>query len=326
MDFYIPKGVVYDRPPLEEGEEEDDYLWSEEYEDWKIANRVLSWPEPDDYNLSRASPAKKRPDLRTMFPDGLQVIFKLANIHLSPANPEYGGGSLHIEGALNDRIVATALFYYDCDNITQSSLTLYHPVDADELRTIPPQDEYKSLERWLGIRTHDPSLQRLGSVVTREGRLLAFPNVLAHKVEPFKLADNSRPGHRKILAMFLVDPHIRVLSTSVVPPQRRDWWAREVRKVSPLSGLPAEIFNLITDFVDGFPMSWEDALAIREVLMSERSRVKHAFDEQMKDVSLLLPFPRLILFHLDHRNLTQHTHRTVTIFANINLPHWIVSR
>lgn len=287
-DFYIPEGVVYDRPPLEEGEDEEDYLWTEEYLDWKTEHRILTWPEPDDYDPSRARSAELRPNLRTMFPDGLQVIFKLANIHLSPADPEYGGGSLHVEGALNDRIVATALFYYDCDNITESILSLHHPVDAEELRMIPRQNEFEALERWLGISSEDPALQQLGSVVTREGRLIAFPNVLAHQVQPFELADKSRPGHRKILAMFLVEPHIRVLSTSVVPPQRKDWWAREIRKVSPLSRLPIEIFELIIESVDGFPMSWEQALATRKALMSERSWIVEGYDDQMKKVSLLL--------------------------------------
>ncbi|KAI0875172.1 hypothetical protein GGS24DRAFT_500123 [Hypoxylon argillaceum] len=281
-DFYIPEGVVYDRPPLEEGEDEEDYLWTEEYLDWKTEHRILTWPEPDDYDPSRARSAELRPNLRTMFPDGLQVIFKLANIHLSPADPEYGGGSLHVEGALNDRIVATALFYYDCDNITESILSLHHPVDAEELRMIPRQNEFEALERWLGISSEDPALQQLGSVVTREGRLIAFPNVLAHQVQPFELADKSRPGHRKILAMFLVEPHIRVLSTSVVPPQRKDWWAREIRKVSPLSRLPIEIFELIIESVDGFPMSWEQALATRKALMSERSWIVEGYDDQMK--------------------------------------------
>ncbi|KAI0970801.1 hypothetical protein F4678DRAFT_461931 [Xylaria arbuscula] len=284
-DFFFPEGVVYDRPLLQDGEDEEDYLWTNEYYEWKIQHRVLKWPEPDDYNPSRARSAEMRPNLRAMFPDGLQVIFKLANIHLSPSNPKYEGGSLHVEGALNDRIVATALYYYDCDNITESVLTLYHPVDSEELRMIPPQSEFESLERWLGITTEDPALQRLGRVVTREGRLIAFPNVLAHQVQPFKLADETRPGHRKILAMFLVDPHVRVLSTSVVPPQRKDWWAREVRKVSPLSGLPLEIFDLIIDFVDGFPMSWEDAVATRELLMRERSWAKTSFDNDMQDNS-----------------------------------------
>ncbi|GAP87876.2 putative duf1665 domain-containing protein [Rosellinia necatrix] len=282
-DFYIPEGVVYDRPPLQDGEDEDDYLWTEEYIEWRDAHRILTWPEPDDYDPSRARPADTRPNLRVDFPGGLQVIFKLANIHLTPSRPEYGGGALHIEGALNDRIVATALFYYDCDNITESALVLHHPVDSEELRMIPPQSEFESLERWYGISTNDSALQRLGKVVTREGRFIAFPNVLAHRVQPFELADRSRPGHRKILAMFLVDPHIRVLSTSVVPPQRRDWWAREVRKVDPFCSLPTEIFELIMDAVDGFPLSWEDALEIRQTLMSERTWATKTFDDEMAD-------------------------------------------
>ncbi|KAI0116506.1 hypothetical protein GGR51DRAFT_546020 [Nemania sp. FL0031] len=281
-DFYIPEGVVYDRAPAIEGEDEDDYMWTDEYYEWKTTHRILTWPEPDDYDPTRTRSAEARPNLRTMFPDGLQVIFKLANIHLSPSNPKYEGGSLHVEGALNDRIAATALFYYDCDNITESALAFQHPVETEELRMVPPQGEFESLERWLGISTDDGSLQRLGRVITREGRFIAFPNVLAHQVQPFELADKSRSGHRKILAMFLVDPNFRVLSTSVVPPQRKDWWAREVRKVSPLSGLPAEIFDLIIESVDGFPMSWDDALAIRETLMGERSWVTEAFNEEME--------------------------------------------
>lgn len=299
-DFYLPEDAVYDRSPLRENEDEDDYLFTDQYYDWNRAHRILTWPEPDEYNPVRTRCADMRPNLRAMFPDGLQVIFKLANIHLSPADPEYGGGSLHVEGALNDRIVATALYYYDCENITESVLTLHHPVDVEELRMIPPQHEFESLERWLGISSYDPSLQRLGRVVTRQGRLLAFPNVLAHQVQPFKLADNSRPGHRKILAMFLVDPHIRVLSTSVVPPQRKDWWAREVRKVGPLATLPMEIFDLIIESVDGFPMTWEDALATRETLMRERSWAKEAFDKTMEEVSLL--FLSQLSFALSNKN------------------------
>ncbi|KAI0536264.1 hypothetical protein GGR58DRAFT_475769 [Xylaria digitata] len=282
-DFYIPEGVVYDRPPPEEDEYEDEYMWTDEYLEWKEAHRVLTWPEPDDYDPSRTRSAEDRPNLRALFPDGLQVIFKLANIHLTPDDPIYRGGSLHVEGALNDRIVAAALFYYDCENITESVLTLHHPVDSEELRMIPPQNEHESLERWLGISTDDPALQRLGRVVTREGRFIAFPNVLAHQVQPFTLADDSRPGHRKILAMFLVDPHIRVLSTSVVPPQRKDWWAHEVRKISPLSDLLLEIFDLIIESVEGFPMSWKDALDTREILIEERRWARGAFDSIMED-------------------------------------------
>ncbi|GAW15293.1 hypothetical protein ANO14919_047020 [Xylariales sp. No.14919] len=279
--FPVTIGNKAFQPPEDEEEEQRSCYWDGEEEqvgdDW-----ILTWPEPYYYE-NRTRPAKMRPNLRAEFPDGLQVIFKLANIHLTPSNPEYEGGSLHIEGALNDRIVATALYYYDCDNITESVLTLYQPVDTEGLRQQAPRNQYESTERWLGVSNYEPGLQLLGSVVTREGRFIAFPNVLAHQVEPFKLADNSRPGHRKILAMFLVDPNFRVLSTSVVPPQRKDWWAREVRDISPFNRLPTEIFDMIIEFVVDFPMSWEDALATREILMEERTMVDAEFDIMMDD-------------------------------------------
>jgi hypothetical protein len=128
-------------------------------------------------------------------------------------------------------------------------------------------------------------MQHLGRIVTGEGRLIAFPNALAHRVEPFGLADATKPGHRKILAMFLVDPHIRVLSTSVVPPQQKDWWARHVQDIAPLSNLPREIFDLIIGFVNDFVMSWGDALAVRQTLMKERSQVDYARGEERRRVS-----------------------------------------
>jgi hypothetical protein len=96
--------------------------------------------------------------------------------------------------------------------------------------------------------------------------------------------------------VFLVDPHIRVLSTSVVPPQHKNWWAREVRSISPLHELPLEIFDLIIRSVEGFPISWDDALAVRETLMQERSWMKEEFDKEMENVS------RLFFVHLFHRN------------------------
>ena len=94
--------------------------------------------------------------------------------------------------------------------------------------------------------------QELGSVVTKEGRIITFPNTLQHQVSPFSLADASKPGHRKILALFLVDPHTRIISSANVPPQREDW------RPATNSG---EIVNTIT---------MEEAKAYRVELMKER--------------------------------------------------------
>ncbi|KAH7060001.1 hypothetical protein BKA57DRAFT_487756 [Linnemannia elongata] len=52
----------------------------------------------------------------------LQVIVKLANIELTPDNPKYEGGTWHVEGMANENIVATGIYYYYTDNITESRL------------------------------------------------------------------------------------------------------------------------------------------------------------------------------------------------------------
>jgi hypothetical protein len=70
------------------------------------------------------------------------------------------------------------------------------------------------------VGDEDALNQVLGSAETRAGRVLAFPNVLQHCVDPFRLADSSRPGHRKILVFLLVDPSVTIVSTSDVPPQQ----------------------------------------------------------------------------------------------------------
>lgn len=119
--------------------------------------------------------------------------------------------------------------------------------------------------------------------MTQEGRLIAFPNVLQHRVQPFSLQDRSRPGHRKILALFLVDPHQRIISTANVPPQRNDWWAEEIVN-GRIGDLPTELTEMITLSANDWPMGMEEAKELREELMIERTanvdRVDSAvFDE-----------------------------------------------
>lgn len=56
--------------------------------------------------------------------DNLKVIVKLADIELTPERPVYPGGSWHIEGTENEDIIATVLYYYDIENISDSRLSL----------------------------------------------------------------------------------------------------------------------------------------------------------------------------------------------------------
>lgn len=86
---------------------------------------------------------------------------------------------------MNERICATALYYVDCENVTASKLAFRMSTDSyfgDKMRV--GQDEYNWLEKIHGVSLGhsgglpDACLQTYGDVETRQGRLLAFPNVL----------------------------------------------------------------------------------------------------------------------------------------------------
>jgi hypothetical protein len=141
--------------------------------------------------------------------------------------------------------------------------------------------DYKQYDdQWLqdifGCENWKGAVQNIGSVETREGRLLTFPNVLQHRVEPFKLADLTKPGHRKIVALFLVDPNLTITSTAHVPCQQQEWWWETTMAANSqsnpkaaISGVPLELQDGILEDVD-FPFSLKEAKALRLELMEER--------------------------------------------------------
>jgi hypothetical protein len=132
----------------EEDEDEDEDQDDEEEEDFD-RNRTLIFPEPPAYSdvdeaRKKIASRSHKDHLRSLFvSQGLQVIVKFANIILTPEKPEYAGGSWHVEGQLNERICATAIYYYDSENVTDSYLAFRQKVDtygpeentADQVRT-----------------------------------------------------------------------------------------------------------------------------------------------------------------------------------------------
>ncbi|MFD5619424.1 DUF4246 domain-containing protein [Streptomyces yangpuensis] len=186
--------------------------WGEAHDEW-WENRSPVVPDAPDFTPPASPDASARVDLRGR---RLQVIVKLATIHLTPEKPEYSGGSWHVEGMLNERIVSTGIYYWDSENITDSRLSFRAALDDPDYE----QNDDDGLREVYGLEDEDSLNQLLGSAPTPAGRCLAFPNILQHRVGSFRLADATRPGHRKILAFFLVDPSERVVSTSDVPPQQ----------------------------------------------------------------------------------------------------------
>jgi len=255
------------------GEDMDEY---ERQEKWEKSSRVLVMPEPGLFKPFVYS-ERDKVDLKTQFAEqGLQIIVKLANIELSPEKPDYEGGSWHVEGQMNEHICASALYYYDSDNITDSFLGFRHRIDNQTLEGKSyGQGDYGGVEQIYGVEQNGPAIQELGRVLTKEGRLLAFPNVFQHRVSSFRLADLAKPGHRKILALFLVDPNIRVLSTANVPPQQKSWLSKDVLErteslVEKTSRLPNELVNKILPDIPHSTMTLEEAKEIRLKLMKER--------------------------------------------------------
>ncbi|KAJ4292425.1 hypothetical protein N0V90_009087 [Kalmusia sp. IMI 367209] len=238
----------------------DDYgsdEYDEEYDDetekkWELLRK----PRIPEVSFKEVNYAPQKDGLlKEKFREsGLQVIVKMVSIELTPEKPDFPVGGWHIEGQLNEHICATALHYLDCENVTTSSLsfrTQGNEYLSDHYSV--GQERYHWLEQiWgtaLGIGA--VCLQNYGSVDTLQGRLLAFPNVFQHRVSPFSLIDKTKPGHRRFIALWLVDPHLRIISTANVPPQQQDWWLDSVLGESAesqdaaIAKLPAEIAALI---------------------------------------------------------------------------------
>ncbi|PPQ74093.1 hypothetical protein CVT24_012938, partial [Panaeolus cyanescens] len=255
--------------PQQLPDEDDEEFWDRRQE-WIESIRRVVRPEPGDFK-PRETPSL---NIREKYgKTGLQIIIKFANIVLTPEKPFYGGGSWHVEGRLNEHIVATSLYYYSSENITPSSLNFRQQSNVDDAHNMDYEQEHHDwLEVIFGCENEEPGVQEIGGVDTREGRLLTFPNILQHRVGAFKLADPTKPGHRKILALFLVDPNIKIISTAHVPCQRKDWW-KEValeQESTGLGQLPVELQNHIFDEVEGFPLGMDEAQALRLELMEER--------------------------------------------------------
>ncbi|XWV26811.1 hypothetical protein QJ857_gp0240 [Tupanvirus soda lake] len=157
-----------------------------------------------------------------------QVIVKLANTVLTPESPASPIGSWHLEGLPNEKIIATGIYYYEMTNISRNYLnfrtTLNSGVDVDY-----PQDGHEYVRTHYGF-TGEPkqdnygdltgSVVELGNIETVEDMCLVFPNFMQHQVSEFNLVDKNKPGCRKILVFFLIDPSSRILSTADVKPQQ----------------------------------------------------------------------------------------------------------
>jgi len=97
----VPEGMG---PPRNWDEVSDDAVGDQmeyDFQEWLRETKQSIQPEPGVFKPQPAPKPEELVDLQRDFSEkGLQVIVKLANIHLTPEKPEYTGGKWHVEGQL----------------------------------------------------------------------------------------------------------------------------------------------------------------------------------------------------------------------------------
>lgn len=214
---------------------------------------------------------------------GLQMVLHVQDINLTPVKTKYEGEEWHIQGQRNERICATAIYVYSALNTTPAQISFRKRVHVEEALIAK---DYIQEPPWApeiyGARHGDAAIQHMADIKLREGRVVTYPNIFQTRLMPFELMDKSKSGHVKLLILHLIDPQRRMLSTSMVPPQRRDWWAGEVRRRNAkLWRLPKEIWDRIVENVDGYPIGIEEGEVMRQEFMAERAEYQRKHTEAM---------------------------------------------
>lgn len=264
------------------------------YEDWKNGKTwkpIIEKPRSrDDIRLNvpvlDASLSGNHPYQNICLQDefrtkGLQVIVRVSSIELTPKEPIYPGDSdFHVDGLLNEHIVATSRYYYDVQNV-ESRISFQQENDLYEWDYTPEPD---AMHKIFGIPHsleylefhHLPfpqKIQNLGSVGVKQGRILAWPNTLRYKMQPSSLKDKSCSGHQRCVIIYLVDPHYRICSTRNVPIQRHDWWreAALTAETTIAAKLPQELVDLIMNETKDWPMGTSEAAKHKRESEKERN-------------------------------------------------------
>jgi hypothetical protein len=255
--------------------------------DFKDGKKVLD-PRPDlDDGIYKIALQDK---FRTQ---DLQIIVRIRDIELTPARPTFTS-KLTLEAQRNEHIVATAAYIYSSENtntpkISFRQLALMHKdlYDFKENANTYQEIIFASMcavfafglsaaaEKIARDRCFIPDSQTPGSVSLRPGRLLAWPNTLLHRLEPLSLLDRERPGHLRILLLYLVDPHYRIASTANVPPQQHEWWSDAALDRGVFAGqwaasLPMEIRQMIDEATEEWPMGRAEARRLKDEVDRER--------------------------------------------------------
>mmetsp|Transcript_37517 Transcript_37517/g.120395 ORF Transcript_37517/g.120395 Transcript_37517/m.120395 type:complete len:577 (-) Transcript_37517:1350-3080(-) len=256
----------------DEPEMGDDGEWDDAaYEAW-YENRPLSIPEVGDFDEAEVKAYYDSRPAVSLRDRPLQVIVKIASLELDNNNNSAGtfaGGTWHVEGVRDEHIVATACCYVDSENVRGGDLHFRTAVREPGYE----QSDDRGVAEVYGLSNEEPLIQPRGHCTTPQGRVLAWPNTLQHKVDAVTLVDETKPGRRTIVCFFLVDPTLRIRSTATVPPQQSDWLGKDAAELLADKLPEKALRDLVASYVGG--MTYHDAVERRERLMNERRAEFH---------------------------------------------------
>ncbi|KAJ1720436.1 hypothetical protein LPJ53_004926 [Coemansia erecta] len=236
--------------------------WQDMVHAWK-KGLVYNDPVPGKF----AEPDIPSPGHYTLNGEHMQVFVKMANVYLTPDRPEYTPDqSAFVPGTNSERIVATAMYLYDADNIEDIEVRFSESVD---------KHYYKSdIHNYIDHLVYGVSYPGVisdysndcGVIEINRGSLFCYPNTYERRIGTCRLDDKLRKGHFKMMILYFVNPAQRIISTSIVPPQQPRWsLSRLVVASSPLSRLPEDIQIMITEQLDR-STTYEEADRIRNRL------------------------------------------------------------
>ncbi|KAJ5370291.1 uncharacterized protein N7496_006383, partial [Penicillium cataractarum] len=259
--------------------------------DWKVdkwrQRRSIKLPEPAEFDSSKI-PQRKVNLTEKFGSTGIQVIVQLESVFLKPRKELGEGWNMvasdhwHLQGHLNEHICATAVYCFGQENLARYGFQFRQR--SDESQKVLNSREYEHQPVWADVCREvfgyemdgdDLSVyQCLGWVPIPERRLVAFPNTMETR-SIYSLEDVSKPGRCKLLTLSLVDPHMRIISTSKALPQQPELWAPRQQLINTFlrSKLPQELVDMVQQYLseaeDG-PLSPERHKLITQASVASR--------------------------------------------------------
>ncbi|KAK6340137.1 hypothetical protein TWF730_001908 [Orbilia blumenaviensis] len=159
----------------------------------------------------------------------VKVFVRVFSMVVPPGEEGVEGGDWTLTGTLNERVVATGVYCYSRENVTDPRLRLR-------------RNNFSTLH-WK------PQPQEVEGVPILENRAFVFSGNYEYKMPHLKLVDDKKPGHLKMVMFHLCDPDFgELLSTQDIIPQQPGLYEKILRS-SSLGTLPEDIFSLILEYL-----------------------------------------------------------------------------